>query len=148
MKEIRTDQPQVLTPLCRGIGGDYKTFSASAADLQIQVEMQIQGVKNEVEELNERFRDEVRAKQLWLSHRLDFVEKRVPEVVWYRNGWGDRRPVQVSAATFKSNHLFHCQYIKGELKDVLTSYEALVVGVRVRLSTLLQLRNALSAVTQ
>lgn len=50
--------------------------------------MQIQGVKNEVEELNERFRDEVRAKQLWLSHRLDFVEKRVPEVVWYRNGWG------------------------------------------------------------
>ena len=148
MKEIRTDKPQVLTPICKGIGGDYKTFSASAADLQMQVEMQIQGLKNAVEELNERFRAEVLAKQLWVSHRLVFVEKRDPEVVWFRNGWGGGRPVRVSAATFKSNHLFHCQYIKSELKDVLTSYEALVVGVRVRLSRLIQLRNALSAVTQ
>ena len=90
MKEIRIDKPQVLTPICKGIGGDYKTFSASAADLQMQVEMQIQGLKNAVEELNERFRAEVLAKQLWVSHRLVFVEKRDPEVVWFRNGWGGR----------------------------------------------------------
>lgn len=148
MKEAPSDKPQPLTTLSEAIGGGYKTFSAITAGFQVQVEILIQGVKKEVEELGACFRGEVKAKNLWLSHQLVFVEKRVPQVVWVRIRWGGGRPVPVSTTTFKSNRLFQCQYINGELKDLLMRYEALVVEVRVRLAKLIALRNALSAFTQ